>query len=264
MLALRLVYLAFCAILRILLHLGGEALEREAELVVLRHEFAVRRRTAKWSRLDDADRALFAGLVRVLRRERRDGLLVAPATLLRWHRDLARRRWHIPSELPDLDTRPHRCTTSGRANRMSRCGVSASAGTPWSHQISTLPRRGKRGRRGSARPMRLDDAMPPARHGLGGERVPAHVVAKSDATLECQFKCQSCHNPMDVCGRQRTEPKSASKWLVSAQPRRFRLTKRRGWDSNPRPGLSPSAGFQDRCVVSEGAQAMAESHVWPN
>jgi hypothetical protein len=38
MLALRLIYLAFCAILRILFHLGGEELEREAELVVLRHE----------------------------------------------------------------------------------------------------------------------------------------------------------------------------------------------------------------------------------
>jgi hypothetical protein len=30
-------------------------------------------------------------------------------------------------------------------------------------------------------------------------------VATPDATLECQFKCQSCHISMDGCGRQRTE-----------------------------------------------------------
>jgi putative transposase len=46
--------------------------------------------------LDEADRALFAVLARLLRRDRRDGLLVTPATLLRWHRDLARRRWRHP------------------------------------------------------------------------------------------------------------------------------------------------------------------------
>ena len=96
MLALRLIYLAFCAILRILFHLGGEEREREAELVVLRHEVAVLRRTAKRSRLDDADRALLAGLARVVRRERREGLIVRPATLLGWHRDLVRRRWRHP------------------------------------------------------------------------------------------------------------------------------------------------------------------------
>jgi putative transposase len=82
--------------LRILLHLCDEELEREAELVVLRHEVAVLRRAAKRSRLDGADRALFAALARVLRRERRDGLIVTPTTLLGWHRDLVRRRWRHP------------------------------------------------------------------------------------------------------------------------------------------------------------------------
>ncbi len=34
----------------------------------------------------------------------------------------------------------------------------------------------------------------------------------------------------------------------STQPRGYRLTKRRGWDSNPRTRLHPVSGFQDRCV----------------
>jgi putative transposase len=93
MLALRLVYLVFCATLRILFRLCQDDLAREAELLVLRHELAVHRRTAKPPRLDDADWALLAALARLVRRDRRDGLIVTPATLLGWHRDLVRRPW---------------------------------------------------------------------------------------------------------------------------------------------------------------------------
>jgi transposase len=40
-----------------------------------------------------ADRALLATLVRMLRSRRRRGMIVTPQTLLRWHRQLLRRRW---------------------------------------------------------------------------------------------------------------------------------------------------------------------------
>jgi putative transposase len=39
---------------------------------------------------------VLAGLVRLLPRPARRGLFVQPATLLRWHRDLVRRRWTYP------------------------------------------------------------------------------------------------------------------------------------------------------------------------
>ena len=39
------------------------------------------------------DRALIAALTRLLPTPRRLGLLVAPATILRWHRQLVDRRW---------------------------------------------------------------------------------------------------------------------------------------------------------------------------
>ena len=64
--------------------------------MILRHEVAILRRTMVRPRLARADRALLAALARLLRPERRHGLIVTPATLLRWHRDLARQRWRHP------------------------------------------------------------------------------------------------------------------------------------------------------------------------
>ena len=96
---LRFAYLAFCAILRLLLR-RGDAVRREAELIVLRHELAVLRRTTSRPRLDWADRALFAALVRILRADLRAGRMATPATLARWHHDLARRRWNHPHHRP--------------------------------------------------------------------------------------------------------------------------------------------------------------------
>src|SRR3954467_6940055 len=40
-----------------------------------------------------ADRAFLAALTRILPSPRRQGLIVTPQTLLRWHRELVRRRW---------------------------------------------------------------------------------------------------------------------------------------------------------------------------
>jgi putative transposase len=56
----------------------------------------VLRRQHPRPRLSPADRALFAGLGRLLPRGRRVGLVVTPRTLLRWHRELVRRKWAQP------------------------------------------------------------------------------------------------------------------------------------------------------------------------
>jgi putative transposase len=69
---------------------------KTAEILILRHQLAVlQRRQPRRPRLDWADRALLATLLAVIPKARCHGLhlLVTPDTVLRWHRDIVRRRW---------------------------------------------------------------------------------------------------------------------------------------------------------------------------
>jgi len=91
--ALSLLYLAFTRILQ-LVRLGRrDSDEMAIEIVMLRHEVAVLRRQVVRPALEPSDRALLAGLGRLLDRRRRGRFFVQPETLLRWHRDLVRRKW---------------------------------------------------------------------------------------------------------------------------------------------------------------------------
>jgi putative transposase len=93
---LRLMYLLFCKVMGWLALLTRSSAAKDAELLLLRHEVAVLRRRVARPRLDWADRAALAGLARLLPRRVWQGRLMQPTTLLRWHRDLVRRRWSYP------------------------------------------------------------------------------------------------------------------------------------------------------------------------
>ena len=69
---------------------------KTAEIMILRHQLAVVQRHQPYRpKLNWADRALLAALLSVIPKARRQGLrlLVTPDTILRWHRDIVRRRW---------------------------------------------------------------------------------------------------------------------------------------------------------------------------
>jgi putative transposase len=67
---------------------------KTAEILMLRHQLAVLQRQPRRPKLNWADRALLASLLGVIPKARRQGLrlLVTPDTIVRWHRDIVRRR----------------------------------------------------------------------------------------------------------------------------------------------------------------------------
>src|SRR5450759_155175 len=66
---------------------------KDLEILVLRHQLRVLRRKTGPPKLRAIDRVLLAAASRSIPRARWSCFLVTPATLLRWHRDLVRRKW---------------------------------------------------------------------------------------------------------------------------------------------------------------------------
>src|SRR6202140_2295406 len=77
-----------------------DAMAKDAEILVLRHQLAVLQRQAARPRFTWSDRALVSALARLVPRERWASFLVTPETILRWHRALVRRRWTYPHRRP--------------------------------------------------------------------------------------------------------------------------------------------------------------------
>jgi putative transposase len=103
--SLRLLYLILQQVLGLILLMGRTSSTKDVELLVLRHEVAILRRTNPRPRLDWADRAVLAALAQRLPRALRCRRLVTPGTILAWHRRLVRRRWTYPHRVgrPPID-----------------------------------------------------------------------------------------------------------------------------------------------------------------
>jgi hypothetical protein len=147
--SLRLLYLIFLRALGLVVLMGRTAASKDVELLVLRHEVAVLRRTNPTPRLDWADRAVFAALTRWLPKALLGHRLVTPGTILRWHRRLVRKKWTYPNRpgRPSInDVGPAGLFRGRRGLRRTRWGSSNSPEA--------------RCRRGSTRPTQRNSGRP--------------------------------------------------------------------------------------------------------
>jgi putative transposase len=98
-------YLVLRGVLR-LVPAGKNERDKDLEILVLRHQVKVLHRKAGRPRLRRSEKAFLAAAARVLPRNRWASFIVTPQTLMRWHRELVRRKWtHKPKRLgrPSLD-----------------------------------------------------------------------------------------------------------------------------------------------------------------
>jgi putative transposase len=118
--------------------------EKDIELLVLRHQVKVLQRQVKRPRLRRLDRVLLTAASRAMTRSIWSSFVVRPETLLRWHRELVRKKWTyrrrghpgrppIEPEVRDLIARlgkeNPRGVTSGSAGELMKLEIRISATT---------------------------------------------------------------------------------------------------------------------------------------
>ncbi len=72
---------------------GTDDGSKDLEILVLRHQLRILQRKAGPPKFRAIDRVLLAVASRAIPRDRWASVIVTPATLLRWHRELVRRKW---------------------------------------------------------------------------------------------------------------------------------------------------------------------------
>ena len=124
----------FYALLRRVIGSGRPSADRELEIevVVLRHQVKVLSRKVGRPKLRRIDKAFLAACSRVVPRHRWGSFIVAPSTLLRWHRELVRRKWTYKQKrlgCPPIDPALASliCRMGRESPRWATCGSRGSA-----------------------------------------------------------------------------------------------------------------------------------------
>jgi putative transposase len=165
--------------------LGRSSAAKDVEPLVLRHEVAVLRRTNPKPRLDRPDRAILAGLVRLLPKPLRGFRLVAPATLLRWHRRLLAKKWTYPRRTgrPPIDH-----TAAALIERM------AQENPTWRYQriAGELRKLGHRVSISTVRRVPIRSRIPPAPQRDTDTTWRQFLRTQASTTLACDFFHVDC------------------------------------------------------------------------
>jgi putative transposase len=91
-----LAYRLLVTVLSWLALLARSSSAKDVEILALRHEVAVLRRTNPRPRMSWTDRAVLAALTRIMPKGLRTRRIVTPGTLLRWHQRLVTAKWRQP------------------------------------------------------------------------------------------------------------------------------------------------------------------------
>jgi len=89
----RILYRFLAALARLIVRSGRS---KDLEIIVLRHQLGVLHRQIDRPELTDDDRSLPGAIAAALPRRLRDGWIVTPETLLRWHRRRITKHWTQP------------------------------------------------------------------------------------------------------------------------------------------------------------------------
>jgi putative transposase len=123
---------------------GRRDRSKDVEILVLRHQLTVLRRQIARPRFETGERAVLAGLARVLGRDRWSIFLVRPETILGWHRRLVANHWtypHRPGRPSTAITTRRTIIRLARENptwgyrrihgELARLGITIAASTVW-------------------------------------------------------------------------------------------------------------------------------------
>ncbi|MGY0063668.1 integrase core domain-containing protein [Streptomyces sp. LZ34] len=105
---IQLIYLLACQTFRWLALLARSGSSKDIEILMLRHQLAITRRTQPRPRLSWSDRAVMGALLRLVSKRRRIqvALLASPRSVLRWHARLIAWKWTYPSRRPGRPPKP--------------------------------------------------------------------------------------------------------------------------------------------------------------
>jgi hypothetical protein len=195
----------------------------EVENAVLRHQLAVLRRGTSCPSLRRRDRVLLAAASGLLARERWQVFVVSPQTLLRWHRELVRRRWTYGTAAP---ARPR--STLPPANWCCSWRARTPGGAACASRASFASLASVSARRPSAR---CCDARASGRRRVEADHPGASSCARKLKARSHAISSRStrCHCAGCTCCSSSGSPRVASTWQGSAPiPTRHGLRSRRG------------------------------------